>query len=324
MRANRMRFSRSLSLVGLIVFAATTAPAELANGVKSIVADTVITYQQVEANASRAVELLRRQYASQPDLYQKKLMETLNDALEDLVQRQLILQDFKTAGYTLPENIIESEVQHRVHDRFGDRATLTKTLQAEHMTYETFRQQIKDQIIIDAMRQKNVSAQVVISPRKIETYYKAHQDEFKVEDEIKLRMIVLDGTAANTAESRKKLAQEIIGKIDEGAAFSEMAAVYSTGSQRNQGGDWGWVQRSVLRKELADAAFALQTGKHSGVIETDDACYIMLVEDAHPTHTKPLGQLRDDIEKTLQAQDRAKVQKEWIDRLKKKTFVRYF
>ena len=319
-----MRFSRFLTLASLLIFAAATARAELANGVKAIVADTVITYQQVEANASRAIELLRRQYATQPDLYQKKVMDTLSDALEDLVQRELILQDFKTSGYTLPENIIESEVQHRIHERFGDRATLTKTLQAEHLTYEAFRQQVKDQIIIDAMRQKNVSGQVVISPRKIETYYKAHQDDFKVEDEINLRMIVLDSTAAATAESRKKLAQEILGKIDEGAAFTEMAAVYSTGSQRAQGGDWGWVQRSVLRKELADTAFTLQRGKHSGVVETDDACYIMLVEDTHPTHVKPLNELRDEIEKTLQAQERAKVQKEWIDRLKKKTFVRYF
>ena len=319
-----MRFPRFLSLAGLIFIAAATAPAEFANGIKAIVADTVITYQQVEANASRAMELLRRQYATQPDLYEKKVAEMLGDALEDLVQRELILQDFKASGFTLPENIIEQEVQHRIRERFGDRATLTKTLQAEHMTYEDFRQQVKDQIIIDAMRQKNVSGQVAISPLKIQTYYKSHQDDFKVEDEIKLRMIVLDGTAALSPEARKKLAQEIIGKIDEGAAFTEMAAVYSTGSQRTQGGDWGWVQRSVLRKELADAAFSLQPGKHSGAIETDDACYIMLVEETHPSHVKPLNELRDEIEKTLQAQERAKVQKEWIDRLKKKTFVRYF
>ena len=319
-----MRFPRFLSLTGLIVFAAVTAPAELANGVKAIVADTVITYQQVEANASRGVELLRRQYIGQPEIYQAKVMEMLSDALEDLVQRQLILQDFKVSGFTIPENVIDQEVQQRIHERFGDRATLTKTLQAEHLTYEGFRQQVKDQIIIDAMRQKNVSAQVVISPLKIETYYKARQDDFKVEDEIKLRMIVLDSTAASSPEARKKLAQEIIGKIDEGAAFTEMAAVYSTGSQRAQGGDWGRVQRSVLRKELAEVAFLLQPGKHSGVIETDDACYIMLVEEIHPSHVKPLNELRDEIEKTLQAQERAKVQKEWIDRLKKKTFVRYF
>ena len=322
--ANRMRFFRILSLAVFAAFTISNARAELANGVKAIVGSAIITYQQVEANATRSVELLRRQYASQPETYQKKLIETLNDALEDLVQRQLILHEFDAAGFHLPENLVEEEFQRRVHDRFGDRATLTKSLQAEHITHEMFRDQIRDQIIIDAMRQKYVFSSVIISPRKIEDFYNAHQDDFKVEDEIKLRMIVLDSTAAATPEARKKLAAEIVGKIKEGASFTEMAAIYSTGSQRNQGGDWGWVQRSVLRKELADVAFTLKAGEHSGDIETSDACYIMLVEETRPPRVRPLGEVRDDIEKTIQAVERSKAQKEWIDRLKKKTFVRYF
>lgn len=320
-----MRHPLLILLAGaLILTATTTTHAELANGVKAIVANTVITYQQVEANAGRAIELLRRQYATQPETYQKKMVESLNDALEDLVQRQLILHEFKASGFSLPENVTDEGVQERIRSRFGDRATLTKTLQAEHLTFEMFRQQIKDQIIIDAMRGKYVSANVIISPLKIEAHYAAHKDDFQIEDQIKLRMIVLDTTAAPTPEARKKLAEEILGKINAGAAFSEMASVYSTGSQRNQGGDWGWVQRSVLRPELATAAFTLKPGQPSPIIETPDACYLMLVEETRPTHTKPLAELRDDIEKTLQSQERAKIQQEWINRLKKKTFVRYF
>ncbi|MCX6895659.1 MAG: peptidylprolyl isomerase [Verrucomicrobia bacterium] len=319
-----MRISPLISLAGAAAFFATTAAADLANGIKAIVGDAVITYQQVEANASRAVELLRRQYATRPDLYQKKLTETLNDALEDLVQRQLILHEFKASGFSLPESVTEEGVQERIRGRFGDRATLTKTLQAEHLTFEMFRQQIKDQIIIDAMRGKYVSSGIIISPRKIETYYGAHQDEFKQEDQVKLRMIVLDSAAAPAPEARKKLADEILGKITDGASFSEMAAIYSTGSQRNQGGDWGWVQRSVLRQELAETAFTLKAGQRSGVIETPDSCYLMLVEETRASHVKPIGDVRDEIEKTIQAQERTKTQKEWIDRLKKKTFVRYF
>ena len=319
-----MRISLLISFAGAAAFFATTAAADLANGIKAIVGDAVITYQQVEANASRAAELLRRQYATRPDLYQKKLTETLNDALEDLVQRQLILHEFKASGFSLPESVTEEGVQERIHQRFGDRATLTKTLQAEHLTFEMFRQQIKDQIIIDAMRGKYVSSGIIVSPRKIETYYGAHQDEFKQEDQVKLRMIVLDSAAAPTSEARKKLADEILGKISDGASFSEMAAIYSTGSQRNQGGDWGWVQRSVLRQELAEIAFTLKAGQRSGVIETPDSCYLMLVEETRPAQIKHLADVRDEIEKTIQAQERAKAQKEWIDRLKKKTFVRYF
>ena len=319
-----MRFFRVSLLVLVSASCAQIARAELANAIKAVVNDTVITFQQVEANANRAIELLRRQYSTQPEVYRKKLAETLNDALEDLVSRELILHEFQTAGYNLPESALEQNVQERIRERFGDRATLTKTLQAEHMTYESFRKQIREQIIVEAMRGKNISSEVIISPQKIEAFYAAHADDFKVEEQIKLRMIVLDSTAADSQEGRKKLAEEILNKIKEGAAFSEIASIYSTGSQRSQGGDWGWVERSVLRKELADVAFTLTAGQPSGVVETPEAAYLMLVEDTHPARSKPISDVRDDIEKTLRAQERSRLEKDWINTLKKKTFVRYF
>ena len=117
------------------------------------------------------------------------------------------------------------------------------------------------------LRNKNVSREIVISPYKVETYYLAHQDDFKVEDEIKLRMIVLNKTSDDDTNT-PALAREILSQIKEGASFQQMASVYSQGSQRKQGGDWGWVERSVLRKELADVAFALKPGQVSDVIDT--------------------------------------------------------
>jgi peptidyl-prolyl cis-trans isomerase D len=103
-----------------------------------------------------------------------------------------------------------------------------------------------------------------------------------------------------------------------------MATVYSQGSQQHQGGDWGWVERSVLRKELGDVAFVLPTGQASDPIDTADAVYLMFVEDKKPAHAKPLADVRNDIEKTLRTQQQALLQKQWIDGLKKKTFIRYF
>ena len=311
-------------MVGSVLSSAGPAQAALANGIKAIVSDAVITYQQVEMSAAQAVDLLRRQYGNQPEIFQKKWAETRNDALEQLVERQLILHDFKTAGYNMPEPIIEEAIRDRIRSRYGDRATLVKSLQADGITWEKFRQQIREQIIIEALRGKNISQEIIMSPHKIEAYYADHRDEFKMEDQVKLRMIALDSTVAETPEGRRKLAREILGKIKKGAAFSEMATVYSTGSQRSQGGDWGWVERSVLRKELAEVAFTLQPGTLSDVIETAEECYLMLVEENRLSHTRPLSELRDEIEKTLLIQERARLQKQWIDRLKAKTFVRYF
>jgi parvulin-like peptidyl-prolyl isomerase len=173
------------------------------------------------------------------------------------------------------------------------------------------------------MRFSHNEGATIISPHKIEVFYVDHKDQFKMEDQVKLRMIVLNKPPGDTNETRM-LAEEVLAKLKDGAAFAEMASVYSQGSQRNQGGDWGWVEKSVLRRELADVAFGLKPGEKSDVIETPEACYLMLVEDRRPEHIKPLNEVRDDIEKTLLAQESDRLQKQWIERLKKKTFYRYF
>ena len=305
-------------------FFAPPSRAELADSILAIVNDAVITRAQLDIFTEPAVESLRRQFAGQPDAFQRELTRTLNDSLEQLVERQLILHDFDTQGYKLPDSLVDQLVQERIRERFGDRVTLMKTLQAQSMTYEKFREQVRDQFVEDYMRRnKGGSQQIIVSPYQIENYYLAHQENFKVEDEIKLRMIVLNKTSAADTNTLN-LAREIQSKIKEGATFQEMASVYSQSSQQHQAGDWGWVGRSVLRKELADAAFALPIGQVSDVIDTPDSCYVMLVEGKHPAHVRSLREIRGDIEKTLRAQEQARLQKEWIDGLKKKNFVRYF
>jgi peptidyl-prolyl cis-trans isomerase SurA len=319
-----MNVFRAISITAAMVAVAVNVQAELANGIKAVVHDSVITYLDVEDLTAQTAEVLRRQYRTQPEEFAKKMDEARGENLEKLLSRELILQDFKTAGYNLPESVIEELVQERIHAKYGDRATLTKTLQAEGITYEKFRQQVREQFIVEALRQKNISAEIIISPHKIETYYLAHSDDFKVEDEVKLRMIVLEKSSDPGAASAKGLAQEILGKLKEGATFAEMATIHSSGSKAKQGGDWGWVERSVLRKELADIAFTLKAGELSGVIETPEACYLMLVEDTRSSHTKSLGEMREQIEKNLLLEERNRLEKQWIDKLKKKTFFRYF
>jgi parvulin-like peptidyl-prolyl isomerase len=208
----------------------------------------------------------------------------------------------------------------------------------------------------------------------VEVYYLAHRDEFKVQEELKLRMIVLKCPGAGEAARTEKLAGEILAKLKEGATFVEMATVYSEGSQRSQGGDLGWWEPARLNKGLADTAVSLQAGQHSGVMSRsagDDywVCqydngvvttgrhyvadtvlkrenlmeerrfesaaavtnlppptefYLMLVEDKRPERFKTLPEVRAQIEKDMDAQEKKRLEKQWVDRLKKKTFVRVF
>jgi parvulin-like peptidyl-prolyl isomerase len=319
-----MKISRFIPILALALCAGPRLRAEVVDGVKAVVNDTVITRQQIEAFIKPAVDGLQREYAGQPDAFQQKLTGVLNDGVEQLVERQLILHDFDTAGYRMPDSYLEEMVQDRIRDQFyGDRVKLMKSLQTEGRTFESFREEVRDQAIEIFMRSKNISQGIIISPYKIETYYQAHQDDFKMEDEIKLRMIVLNKASADDTNTAN-LAREIRDKIKEGAAFADMASVYSQDAQRSHGGDRGWIERSVLRQELADAAFALKPGQVSDVIETPETCYLMLVEQTRPSHVKPLNDVRDEIEKSLRAQEQARLEKQWIAKLKAKSFILRF
>jgi len=319
-----MKFFRLISILAAALCFSLPLHAELVDGIKAVVNSEVVTFAEVEDFAAPAAQTLRREYAGEPNLFQQKLGDALNDGLEQLIERQLILHNFDTEGYRLPDTVVDELVQERIREKFGDRITLMKTLQAQGETYETFRREVREQYIVSALRAKNISPEkVFVSPYKIETYYLAHQDDFKVEDEIKLRMIVLNKTSGDDTNTAS-LAGEILVKIKEGATFQEMASVYSQGSQRSQGGDWGWVERSVLRKELAEVAFALKPGQVSGVIETPEACYLMLVEQKRPAHVKPLSDVRDDVEVTLRTQEQKQLEQQWIEQLKKKAFIRLF
>lgn len=174
------------------------------------------------------------------------------------------------------------------------------------------------------MREKNVSSEVIISPHKVEVYYEEHRESFKLPDRVKLRLIVLNQSNDPNAPRARKLAEEILSKINAGAAFAEMATLYSEDRVHQKGGDRGWVQKGELRMELDTAAFSLKKGQHTGVIETPGACYLLEVGDLEPAHYSPLGEVRGQIEKDLQDRERTRLQHQWLEKLRKKTFVAYY
>jgi peptidyl-prolyl cis-trans isomerase SurA len=317
-----MKLFRFISVL-ILVLGCAPLRAEMVDGVVAVINDKVITRQQVQDFARQGIEALGNTYADNQTAYNQQVNSVLTNSLELLIERDLILHDFDVEGYHLPDSYVDQMVDERIREQFGDRVSLIKQLQEEGMTYAQYRENVRDQYIEEALRSKNVNQQIIISPFQVENYYVAHRDDYKVEDEIKLRMIVLKKTDPDDTNTLA-LGREIISEIKNGATFAQMATVYSQGSQQKDAGDWGWIERSSLRPELAQAALPLQSGQVSDVIDTPDTCYVMLVEDKRPAHIKSLTEVRDNIEKTLRAQEQARLQRQWIDSLKKKTFIRIF
>lgn len=294
------------------------------NGIAAIVNQKVITRLDIELAVSPEDEMaLVRLYGHQPNLFRQQRLRLLQDALDQRVERELILHEFETAGYQLPDSVIEDHFKSVVQQRFRDRLNLVQELQAQNRTVESFREEIRHDIIVRAMLQRHVSSSVLISPHKIETYYLQNTNVFVVEDQIRLRMIYLANRDRTPAMTRQ-LASEILERLRNGASFEEMARIYSDGSQRVEGGDWGWIEPTKLNEDLARVALTLEPGGLSDVVELGGGCYLMLLEEVRPAHVRPLHEVRDEIEQTLRMLERQRLQKQWIDRLKARSFVKYF
>jgi peptidyl-prolyl cis-trans isomerase SurA len=301
-----------------------SAPAELVNAIKAVVHDSIVTQEEVEAYTAPAEEALRNRYRTQPEVYERELLKTLNENLEERLKRQLILHEFKSGGYNIPAPILDSAVEEEI-ERRGGRERLLKTLQARGMTYEKFRQQTREGIILGALRSKNISQEIIISPHRIERYYLANQDDYRLDNQVKLRRIMLNNTSdGRDAGATRLLAEEIRTKIQTGAAFSEMASLYSASPDAKNGGLWGWIEPSGINTNIAATILALQTGEVSPPIELGNAHYLFLLEEKRTAHHRPLNEVRDEIEANLVKEERDRLEKQWIERLKKKTFIRYF
>ncbi|HEY0456726.1 MAG TPA: peptidylprolyl isomerase [Verrucomicrobiae bacterium] len=266
----RLKVMKNLWLI-LILLTVASAPlrAEIINvdSISAIVNEAIITRDQVYQYILQALVRIQEVHRNNPREAEKAEGEIFKDGLTQLVENQLILDDFKRSGFSLPESIIEDRIREQIRVQFRDRANMTKTLkEQEGITIETYRHRIRDNIIIEEMRHKNISAAVLISPQKIESYYVTNLNNYKLGEQIKLRTIVLKRNGDESMQEVKKLASEIQSKIEQGASFAEMASVYSAGSQRKDGGDWGWIERTVLNKGLSDIAFGMNSGQRSPLI----------------------------------------------------------
>ncbi len=303
--------------------AALRASAQLANSIRAVVNDTVITQYQVDLNAAPALYQLRQQYPPKSAVLEQKLAETDAISLRQLIERQLIVHDFKVAGYNLPEPVIEDYIRERIRQQYGDRTTMLQTLKTEGRSFEKYRDGVREQFMVGALESKNVSKAFIVSPLKVEKYYEAHQSDYKQDDQVKLRIIVLDNTIAPTAEGRKRMAEEIRTAIKGGVSFDEMASVNSADGGEFPGGERKLMQRSGVMAVFRDLAFTLPLKQVSEAIETPERCYLIYVEERVPAHVKALSdpEVRDSIEKNLLLEERARLQQKYVDKLKGKTFI---
>jgi peptidyl-prolyl cis-trans isomerase SurA len=307
---------------------ALTQRVDVIDGIAAIVNNDVVTISEVRDLIGARERSLRELYSGAE--LENKLKEMRLSAIKDLIDRRLILQEFKKLqekGATIPDFIVDDRIQAIIRQEFGgDRPAFVRTLQAQGYTLTQFKEIEKEKIVIQAMRQQKVDNNFVISPTQIQAYYEKNKQAYATPEQVKLRMIVVrEGSSGDVPDigSKRELAEEIRDKVGKGAEFDRMAEMYSEDETTQQaGGDWGWIERNTLNEKLTNVAFSLRPGEVSPVIAIDNTYYIVMVEAKRNATIKPIGDVRDEIEKNLIQQERTKAQERWLDTLRQKAYIK--
>lgn len=304
--------------------AAYAAQPEVIDGIAAVVNGDVITFSQVRQLVQPREKLIRSQFTGEE--LAKQVREVRQAALKDLIDRQLIIQAFRKEKFQIPDHFVEQRVKEIIQDSFGgDRNTFVKTLEAQNYTLGEFKKMETEKIMVQAMRSKNIKTNSVISPEKVKEYYATHKEEFTTKEQIKLRMIMIPAHAdQGQGSAQKAMAEEILGKLANGAEFDRMAQIYSEDSTRDQGGDWGWVDRKTLAAPLEKIAFSLPAGKISNIIPLAGNYYILKVEERKGGVTRGLAEARPDIEKKLLQEQAQQLHERWLASLRSKAYIRTF
>jgi peptidyl-prolyl cis-trans isomerase D len=143
------------------------------------------------------------------------------------------------------------------------------------------------------------AGEVQPTDEEIRTYYEAHENEFKRPEEVRARHILLKADASMPNEKREEIrarANEILAKARaEGADFAALAKEYSEDVTKDSGGDLGFFGRGVMTENFEQAAFSLEPGAVSDVVETPFGFHIVRVEEKRPAGVQSIEDARQDI-----------------------------
>lgn len=175
---------------------------------------------------------------------------------------------------------------------------------------EKYREPERIRLKLVEFRPQDFTAQVAPSDGDVQAYYDAHRDEYQRPEEVSARHIlfkVAPDAAPADKDAARKQADEVLAKAKGGADFAALATQYSQDSSASNGGDLGKFGRGVMAPAFESAAFALQPGQISDVVETPFGLHIIKLEEKLPAHTDTIDAVRASIVDAVKLQQARQV-----------------
>lgn len=176
---------------------------------------------------------------------------------------------------------------------------------------EEYRTRVREDLAWRKLFAKQYTGKIDVTDAEIKTYYDTHQDEFATPKQIRASHIQLDG-------GDRSLAESLLSQLKNGADFATLAKARTTDkTSAAQGGDLGYFQSGDLEPPFEKAAFALQPGQLSNIVETSYGLHIIKVTDRKAATKQTLDQARDKIKTKLIERKKAEVRKSYVASLRK-------
>jgi peptidyl-prolyl cis-trans isomerase SurA len=297
-----------------------------ANGIVAVAEDKIITVADVSREITPLLPGLQRENIRNEQEYNAKIEALQDSVIQDLIDRVLIIKEFKKDEKKhIPEAIVDAEIARMQSDQFdNDRSKFLAYLRSRGTTLREFRREQEDEIIYRYMQGQQRKSQSVVSPVKIELFYNENKDRFYREDEVHLRLIQLTRTEGETDAQLAAMGADILAKLKAGTSFEDLAKEYSKDARKSKGGDWGWLKRSDFKKEFSDPAFALKKGEASKPVLLPEGCFLLFAEDRKFAGIQPIDEVRDQIERILVTQMSRSGQERWLERLRRNGYVKHY
>ena len=282
----------------------------------------IITKSQYQHEQQQLKDECDRQDPSHPD---QACEAGGKDVLRGLIDRQLLLEKGKELGITADTEIIKRLDEIRKEMKLDSLDDLEKAAASQGVSFEDYKQNMKNEIITQEVIQKEVGPHINIGREEEHKFYDQHKAEMSHAEGIRLSEILVStddaGDDQQKLDADKAKAEDLLKQIKAGANFEDFAKKYSQDQSGAQGGDLGYFERGKLAKQLEDVTFAMKKGDISDVIRTKQGFVILKVTDHQAAGTPTFDEAEPRIQEAVYMQKMQPALRDYLKKLREQAYI---
>ncbi len=292
---------------------------EVVEEIVAIVNDDIITRSEYEENLRALYQMLKSQLDGEELDKQYSLMK--ENLLETMIRNKLLLQEANEKGFDVTEQVNLYIENLKKENNIETDAELRQELRKQGMDFESWREQLRENFMKQALIFSEVDRFIVTDDSEIVSYYKLHPKEFTEPAEFRLRVIYLSSEGKSEEELQTKK-EEISRRISEGEEMADLAAQYSEGPERESQGDLGTFKKGELAKTLEEAVEKLNPGEIHPWLEARNGWYLLKLEEKKESRLKPFEEVKEEIEQKIFSERKRDKTEEYIKRLLESNYIK--